>query len=89
MAEPYLTMAEIEAKYPNEWVLIDNPNTTKYQQVLGGHVIYHGPDKLALYDVMGKLPTPFNIAVRYIGPLCDEGEEFSLNLGLTDLDSPK
>jgi hypothetical protein len=25
MAEQYMTMAEIEAKYPNEWVLIANP----------------------------------------------------------------
>ena len=82
MAEPYLTMAEIEAKYPNEWVLINNPKTTKYQQVLGGHVIYNGPDKLALYDVVGTLPTPFNIAVWYNGPLCDEGEEICLNLDL-------
>jgi hypothetical protein len=24
MAEPYLTMAEIEAKYPNEWLVLDH-----------------------------------------------------------------
>ena len=82
MSEQYLTMTEIEAKYPNEWVLINNPKTTKYQQVLGGYVIYNGPDKLALYDVVGTLPTPFNIAVWYNGPLCDEGEEILLNLDL-------
>lgn len=27
MAEPYLMMAEIEAKYPNQWVLIANAPT--------------------------------------------------------------
>ena len=82
MSEQYLTMTEIEAKYPNEWVLINNPKTTKYQQVLGGYVIYNGPDKLALYDVVGTLPTPFNIAVRWTGAFCDEGEEILLNLDL-------
>jgi hypothetical protein len=87
MNEPYLTMAEIEAKYPNEWVLINKPKATKHQEVLGGYVIYHGPDKLALYDVVGKLPTPFEIAVRYTGPLCDEGEDILLNLDLAGQDT--
>ncbi len=82
MAEPYLTMAEIESKYPNEWVLINNPKTTKYQEVLGGHVIYNGPDKLAMYELVSKLPTPFNIAVRWTGPFCEAGEEICLNLDL-------
>ena len=76
MGERYMTMAEIEATYPNEWVLINNPKTTKYQVVLGGYVIYHGPDKLALYAVVDELPTPFNIAVKYIGPPLDEGVEY-------------
>ena len=82
MTEPYMKMAEIETKYPNQWVLINQPKTTKYQQVLGGHVIYHGQDQLALYDVVGTLPTPFNISVWYTGPLCEEGEEILLNLDL-------
>ena len=56
MTEPYMKMAEIETKYPNQWVLINQPKTTKYQQVLGGHVIYHGQDQLALYEVVGTLP---------------------------------
>ena len=29
MSNEYLTMAEIETRYPNEWVLIDRPNSTK------------------------------------------------------------
>jgi hypothetical protein len=87
MNDPYLTMAEIEAKYPNQWVLINKPKATKSQEVLGGYVIYHGSDKLALYDVVGKLPTPFDIAVRYTGPLCDESEEILLNLHTTGQDA--
>lgn len=82
MGERYLTMAEIERLYPNEWVLINNPKATKYQEVLGGYVVYHGADKLALYERVKDLPRPFDIAVRYTGPPLDEGEEACLNLGL-------
>jgi hypothetical protein len=74
MAEPYMTMAEIEAKYPNEWVLIDNPKLTRYQEVLAGVVVMHSADRaefhrrLAEWDdspskhlviwFTGKFPTP-------------------------------
>lgn len=69
MAGEYLTMAEIEARYPNEWVLIDRPKTTKYQQVLGGYVIRHSQRYEDLDPVIETLPQPFDIAVRYTGPL--------------------
>ena len=58
MARTYQTMAEIEKLYPNEWVLIDDPKTTKYQVVLGGYVVTHGADKLAIYEEVNKLPQP-------------------------------
>ena len=82
MARTYQTMAEIEKLYPNEWVLIDDPKTTKYQVVLGGYVVHHGPDQVALLECLKDLPKPHNVAVRYNGPLCDPGEEILLNVGL-------
>lgn len=37
MSEPYLSMAEIEAKYPNEWVLIDLVKyRSEHRDLLGG-----------------------------------------------------
>lgn len=45
MGEPYLTMAEIEAKYRNEWVLLDRPKTDDLDDVLGGCVVWHHPDR--------------------------------------------
>ncbi len=45
MGEPYLTMAEIEAKYPNEWVLLDRPRVDALNDVLGGHVVWHHADR--------------------------------------------
>ena len=45
MNNEYLTMAEIETRYPNEWVLIDRPNSTKTLQLKGGYVVAHSPDR--------------------------------------------
>ena len=46
MGTEYLTMAEIEQKYPNEWVLIDQPKSRRgSQEVIGGWVVYHTPDR--------------------------------------------
>lgn len=82
MGEPYLTMAEIENRYPNEWVLIDRPTEDRRTgRVSGGHVVMHSPDRaevdrwlLALRP--GELPV---FAYFYIGrpPADDEfiGEE--------------
>lgn len=75
MSEPYLTMAEISAKYPNEWVLIDRPKTTKYQEVLGGYVAAHGPNREDLDAPLEALPKPFHVAVEYTGPLIDDDME--------------
>lgn len=42
-----LTMAEIEARYPNEWILIDDPVTDEYLRVKSGRVVLHDSDKEA------------------------------------------
>ena len=45
MSEQYLTMAEIEAKYPDEWVLVDKPTVDTLDDVLGGRVVWHHADR--------------------------------------------
>lgn len=44
MYGPYLTIAEVKAKYPNALVLLANPTTSR-QGVTGGHVIFHAADR--------------------------------------------
>ena len=39
-----LTIAEIKATYPDEWVLVGNP-TIERAKVLGGVVLFHSKDK--------------------------------------------
>ncbi|HYH65087.1 MAG TPA: hypothetical protein VD866_10370, partial [Urbifossiella sp.] len=70
-----------ERRYPNEWVLIDQPRRSATQSVLGGYLVFHSPDKLAVYDRVKELPKPFDIAVWYTGP-DDPVEEWLLNVGL-------
>lgn len=78
MAGEYLSMAEIEAKYPNEWVLIDRPKVDRRQRLLGGVVVAHAVEREPVEDHIGSLPRPFDIAVWYTGRVHDQNEVFCL-----------
>ncbi|HEX4611323.1 MAG TPA: hypothetical protein VH092_24230 [Urbifossiella sp.] len=52
MSEPYQTMTEIEQRYPNEWVLIDQPKFHRAEAV-GGYVLFHSPDRAAFDHRLG------------------------------------
>lgn len=45
MYGPYLTVAELKAKYPNSLLLLANPKSTRYHEPLGGHVVLHAPTR--------------------------------------------
>ncbi len=45
MESEYLTMAEIEKRYPNEWVLIDRPKLDETADIRGGIVKWHHADR--------------------------------------------
>ncbi|HET6575001.1 MAG TPA: hypothetical protein VFG68_15450 [Fimbriiglobus sp.] len=45
MGDEYLTMAEIEAKYPGEWVLLDRPTKDRHGDVTGGRLVFHQADR--------------------------------------------
>jgi hypothetical protein len=57
MYGPYLTIAEITAKYPDEWILIGNPTSTR-QGVTGGYVILHAADRAEFYRLMSQWDDP-------------------------------
>ncbi|HYH65086.1 MAG TPA: hypothetical protein VD866_10365 [Urbifossiella sp.] len=70
MPEQYQTLAEMKERYPNEWVLIGRPKLDRYQDVTGGHVLFHTADRLEMDRHMLALPdeacTPM-MACRYMG----------------------
>jgi len=36
---------DIKKSYPDEWILLGNPEEDKYEQTISGVVLYHSPDK--------------------------------------------
>lgn len=76
MSEPYLTVAEIEAKYPNEWVLLANPKKDRSNRVVGGFVILHAPTRAEYYRLIDQWDDPDvkHIASHFTGPLELESE---------------
>jgi hypothetical protein len=73
-----LSLAEIEARFPSEWVLLEDPVTNEVQQVLAGKVRYHSKDRDEVYDKAVELKLK-SMAVRYTGDF-PEDEEFVLCL---------
>jgi hypothetical protein len=72
MAEPYMTMAEIEAKYPNEWVLIDKPTTRGNSLApTGGCVVLHCADRAEFLRRFAEWndPQSKHIATWYTGQI--------------------
>jgi hypothetical protein len=79
MGEQYLTMAEIEKLYPNQWVLIDRPTTQKRNPatVTGGYVVMHTPDRAELDRRLLSLRENelLDFAVLYTGRPPAEGDQ--------------
>ena len=70
MAEPYMTMAELEARYPNAWVFIINPtHRRKWGALTGGCVVFHCPDRAEFLRMIGEWedPTVKHTASWYTG----------------------
>ena len=44
-----MTIKEIEARYPSEWILVGDPVTNDALEVLSGNVLWHSPDRDEVY----------------------------------------
>lgn len=68
MGNEYLTMAEIKAKYPNEWVLLhDLKCRRKWGELLGGRVVWHSPDRNEFDRRLAEFPNAPEEAFHYTG----------------------
>jgi hypothetical protein len=63
-----LTLAEIEARFPAEWVLVEDPQTDEGLQLQGGKVLHHSKDRDEVYRKAVEL-RPRRFAVVYTAPL--------------------
>jgi hypothetical protein len=61
-----LTFDEIKKRYAPEWVLIGNPQTDGYEQVLAGTVLFHSPNREEVYQKSIELDLD-RCAFRFLG----------------------
>ena len=66
-----VTIQEIEARFPSEWVLIGDPQTDEFQRLLAGEVLFHSPDRDAVDQKLLEL-RPSRFAFRYLGTLPED-----------------
>ena len=61
-----LTIDEIEARFPSEWVLIGDPQTDESQHLLAGRILFHSTDRDEVDRKLLEL-RPTRFAFRYLG----------------------
>lgn len=69
-----MTMSEINERFPSEWVLIVEPQTSENSEVLSGTVAYHSKDRDEVDRKAMEVPIPRHIAIFYTGPFPDDME---------------
>ncbi len=69
--DEFLTIEEIETRYAPDWVLIVEPDVDEFQHVRGGKVLFHSPDRDAVWHKAFELKLG-HIAVRYLGTIPDD-----------------
>jgi hypothetical protein len=68
-----LSINEIESRYPNEWILVGDPETNAALEVLTGTVLYHSPNRDDVYRKGVEL-RPKHSATLYTGMPPDDME---------------
>ena len=63
-----LTIAEIEAQFEGEWVLVEDPQTDEALEVQGGKVCWHSKDRDEVYRKAVEL-RPKRFAMLYTGTI--------------------
>jgi len=63
-----MTAEEMRARFEDEWVLIEDPQTNEALEVLRGKVLYHGKDRDEVYrDAVARRPK--RSAILYTGQM--------------------
>jgi hypothetical protein len=72
-----MTVAEIETRFPEEWILIEDPQTDEYLRVQSGRVLCHSADRDAVYRKAVEL-RPKHSAFLYTGKVVPDGTVVAL-----------
>jgi hypothetical protein len=63
-----LTIAQIEAQFESEWVLVEDPQTNEALEVQSGKVCWHSQDRDEVYRKAVEL-RPRRFAMLYTGKM--------------------
>jgi hypothetical protein len=63
-----MTLAETEAAFPSEWVLMADPVTDASLQVESGHTLWHSKDRDEVYRKAIEAPSKY-VTVLYTGTM--------------------
>jgi hypothetical protein len=66
-----LTIAQIEAQFESEWVLVEDPQTNEAQEVQRGKVRWHSKDRDEVYRKAVEL-RPKRFAMLYTGEMPED-----------------
>ena len=68
MSNEVLTLAQIETRFPAEWVLVETPDTDSMLRVQSGTVRWHSTDRDEVYRKAVEL-RPSRFAILYTGKM--------------------
>jgi hypothetical protein len=71
MNELTLSAAEIESRFPAEWVLVTDPQTGENLEVQSGRVLCHSKDRDEVYRKAVEL-RPARFAILYTGKIPED-----------------
>ncbi len=66
--EEILTIAQIEAQFESEWILVGDPQTNEALEVQSGKVLWHSKDREEVYRKAVEL-RPRRSAMLYTGKM--------------------
>ena len=66
--EEVLTIAQIEAQFDSEWILVGDPQTSEALEVQSGKVLWHSKDREEVYRKAVEL-RPKRSAMLYTGKM--------------------
>ena len=66
--EEVLTIAQIEAQFDSEWILVGDPQTNEALEVHSGKVLWHSKDREEVYRKAVEL-RPRRSAMLYTGKM--------------------
>jgi len=67
------SLADLEARYPNEWLAIIVPEGEDRYHPQRGYLITHGPDRAAVWQQVADLPMSEAVYVFFNGPVAAKG----------------